>query len=329
MATPMETDDPIPTDPAAQPSKIVSETPSASGLLITLHPLVILNASDHWTRVKMQSEGNANPQVIGALMGIQTGREIEIMDSFEIPITQIADDSPGPVLDAAFLIDKLEKFKQVFPRYDLLGWYSTGRTPTSTELHLHQQMIDHNESPLFMQLNPLIPPHAKDFPISIYESVIDLVGGQAQLLFLPSQYKIETGEAERIAVDHVAHATNDGAEAGSGLIAQLTGQRNAIKMLHSRISLLHKYVADVEQGRLPRDHNIMRQIGSLCNRLPTIDSPDFREEFLVSYNDVLLMTYLATVTKGANAVSELVDKFNVVGSKRATGTFPRGGVAYM
>lgn len=35
------------------------------------------------------------------------------------------------------------------------------------------------------------------------------------MMFIRSQYKIETGEAERIAVDHVAHATNADAAEGS------------------------------------------------------------------------------------------------------------------
>ncbi|KNC99284.1 uncharacterized protein SPPG_05538 [Spizellomyces punctatus DAOM BR117] len=319
MATAMETDE-VP----FQTTKVVSDAASASGLIITLHALVIINISDQWTRTKMQ-QGDVNPIVIGALLGTQSGREIEIFDSYELPFT-IVDEKP--VMDKVYFVSKQEQLRQVFPTYDFLGWYSTGAQPSATELHLHQQMIGYNESPLFLQLNPLVSPTAKDFPISVYESIIDLVGGQAQLLFLKSQYKIETGEAERIAVDHVAHVTNASTDKGSTLITHLVGQRNAIKMLHARIRLIHEYVSDVESGKIPRDHNIMRQIASLANRLPTIDSPEFQEEFLVDYNDVLLMTYLATITKGTSAISELVEKFNMVGPKRPGG-FPRGPAAYL
>lgn len=38
----------------------------------------------------------------------------------------------------------------------------------------------------------------------MYESVIDLVNGQATLLFVPLTYTLATEEAERIGVDHVA-----------------------------------------------------------------------------------------------------------------------------
>ena len=39
---------------------------------------------------------------------------------------------------------------------DFLGWYSTGagEKPTSAEIAVHRQIMDINESPLFLQLSP-------------------------------------------------------------------------------------------------------------------------------------------------------------------------------
>jgi len=77
-------------------------------------------------------------------------------------------------------------------------------------------MIEFNDSPLFLQMNPFEMVTSKNLPITVYESIIDIINGQAQTLFIKSQYKIETGEAERIAVDHVAHTTvGDGTEGSS------------------------------------------------------------------------------------------------------------------
>ncbi|XP_057245318.1 COP9 signalosome complex subunit 6-like [Malurus melanocephalus] len=45
---------------------------------VALHPLVILNISDHWIRLRSQ-EGR-NGQVVGALIGRQEGRNIEVMN---------------------------------------------------------------------------------------------------------------------------------------------------------------------------------------------------------------------------------------------------------
>ncbi|KAJ3128811.1 COP9 signalosome complex subunit 6 [Physocladia obscura] len=195
--------------------------------------------------------------------------------------------------------------RQVFPKYDLLGWYSIGTHPTESDMAVHKQILNHNESPLFIQLNPLINPSlAKDLPLHVYESVVDLVDGSNTHKFAKQKYKIETGEAERIALDHVATASNQDSDRGSTLIANLTTQRNAIKMLHSRIQILKAYVRDVENGTIPRDHELMRQIASICQRLPAMNSTEFQQKILSDYNDILLGSYLAAITKGASAINE-------------------------
>lgn len=54
-------------------------------------------------------------------------------------------------------------------------------------------------------------------PVSIFESVIDLVNGEATMLFVPLTYTLATEEAERIGVDHVARmCTNDQGESSLG-----------------------------------------------------------------------------------------------------------------
>ncbi|KAF8969775.1 hypothetical protein BGZ46_010622, partial [Entomortierella lignicola] len=138
----------------------------------------------------------------------------------------------------------------------------------------------YNESPLFLQLDPNeIPTPSRSLPITVYESIVDIVDNQPQPMFIKAVYKVETGEAERIAVDHVAHAATH-QEGESSLISHLSGQRNAIKMLDTRIRLLHEYLQDSVQGRVPKDHDLERQISSLCNRLPTISGQAFEEEFM-------------------------------------------------
>ena len=128
---------------------------------------------------------------------------------------------------------------------DFLGWYSTGDSPGVQEITVHQQISDINESPLFLQANiyfnvgflksmcmlfiQMAPGAAStDLPVSLYESVIDMVNlqvicmvkhplgslnllqtnnmnsVQARMLFVKLPYTLATEEAERIGLDHVA-----------------------------------------------------------------------------------------------------------------------------
>jgi COP9 signalosome complex subunit 6 len=78
---------------------------SSSGLTFKLHPLVIVNISDHHTRIKAQTPGAARPpRVYGCVLGVQTGRTVEIFNSFELRYDPVA-----YVLDRAFLETKQEQ----------------------------------------------------------------------------------------------------------------------------------------------------------------------------------------------------------------------------
>jgi len=78
-------------------------TTPTSGLLFSLHPLVLINVSDHHTRVKAQANGVA-PRLLGGLLGTQVGRTVEITNSFEL-LTEGGGDSPRTI-DLAFLQKK-------------------------------------------------------------------------------------------------------------------------------------------------------------------------------------------------------------------------------
>lgn len=202
--------------------------------------------------------------------------------------------------------------KKIFPQYDFLGWYSTGDKITAREQEIHKLMTAYNESPLFLQLDPTINPTQRDLPVYIYDSEVHIVKDQPLLLFSKTPYKIETGEAERISVDHVAHLLSGSGAEGSQLQAHLLGLHNAIKMLSMRVRIVSNFLEATKNGTVPADHNLLRLVASLVNQLPAIDGAKFRDEFVTEYNDALLVTYLASVTKTATAMNELVDKANLV-----------------
>ncbi|MCO5551162.1 hypothetical protein L7F22_004659 [Adiantum nelumboides] len=79
---------------------------SSSGLTFKLHPLVIVNVSDHYTRIKAQQSSPF--RVFGCLLGLQTGRTVEIFTSFE---TRLSEDSPD-CLDRDFLYQKQEQYRE-------------------------------------------------------------------------------------------------------------------------------------------------------------------------------------------------------------------------
>ena len=76
-------------------------------------------------------------------------------------------------------------------------------------------MGEFNESPLFLLLGENVSPTAKELPIQLYETGTQMVNSIPKMLFVKLPYKIETVEAERVSVDHVAKVSATSGDAGS------------------------------------------------------------------------------------------------------------------
>ncbi|KAL7285744.1 COP9 signalosome subunit 6 [Trametes coccinea BRFM310] len=290
---------------------VLPSTTNTSGLSISLHPLPILNISEHLTRLRLQTRSRV-PFVLGALLGTQNGRDVEIVNTFELAV-----EDDGVTVDQGFLVTRKEQYKQVFPSLEFIGWYTVAERPTSRHIALHEQFTPYSSTPLLLVLQPSTVFAASadasgSLPLKAYEPTVEIRDRKTRSVFIEAPFSVETGEAERIAVDYAAK----GGSAGTSLEAHLQTQRAAVKMLHDRILLLVKYVSDVIAGSATKDHATLRALSALIASLPASENKEFREEFDTEYEDVQLTAYLATLTKSANLLNDLVDKHVVLTSSR-------------
>jgi len=80
----------------------------------------------------------------------------------------------------------------------------------------------------------------------------------------------------------------------------------------------------MQKGDVPVDNSLLRQVSSLVRRLPAMESQKFQDDFLMEYNDTLLMTYLAMFTNCSSTMDELVEKINTSYERPATRRGGRG-----
>lgn len=281
------------------------------------HPLPILNISDHWTRSKLQ-KNSLDPFVLGALLGTQNGREVEIVNTFELAVV-----GDNELVDHEFLVSRRDQYKQVFPSLEFIGWYTVTLRPTPRHITLHEQFTGYCSTPLLLILQPSLAlvsstdVNAQALPFKAYEPTIELRDRKSRSVYIEVPYNVETGEAERIAVDWTAR----GGGSGTSLESHLQTQRSAVKMLHERILVLVKYVTELLAGQARPDHSILRSLSALLASLPASESKHFREEFDTEYEDVQLTAFLSSLTKSTNILNDLVDKHIVL----TTGKDDRGG----
>jgi len=297
---------------SAAPSTAGSSMKEAKGSLdVMLHPLVIINISDHYTRAKVT--GGASVRVYGALLGFQAGRRVDIENSFEFLVAK--DEAGEWKVDVELIRTRLGLYKRGFDAIDIVGWYSTGRDVASDDLSLHQQMEQFNENPFYLVLDPQPLPGAKELPILLLETNVKTVAQTVQTEFARVPYHIDSSDAERIAVDHVSRVSGSGK---SQLTSHLVNMHSSIKMLTERIGFIAAYLENVKAGALPPDQTVLRSIGALMQQLPAIDSARFSGDFADEHNDALLLTYLSALTKTSAALAQLTEKFNVAFDRSAS-----------
>ncbi|KAI6654663.1 COP9 signalosome complex subunit 6 [Oopsacas minuta] len=244
-----------------------------TGLSISLHPLVVMSISDHYTRVLAQG-GGKEVKVYGALLGTQKGRHLEVSNCFEIKTVFV---NTIESLDHDYLTEKDTMFKQVYPNLDVIGWYSNGHMAETdaSESDFHRQLTEWNVTLLFLKL--VTSNVSNQLPITIYEATID-PNVNTGVIFSEVSYALATEEAERIGVDHVARVSASGSADTSAASDHLMVQYRALKMLFHRIKIISQYLRAVKSGELPPSPEVLRDIQSLTRQLPVTQTPEMNEE---------------------------------------------------
>jgi COP9 signalosome complex subunit 6 len=84
-----------------------------------VQPLVVMSISDHYTRYRYIN-GDLKARVAGVLLGTRNAQEARIYNAFETKA-----DLEGGSVDKEFTRRRLESYKEMFPEWEFLGWYST------------------------------------------------------------------------------------------------------------------------------------------------------------------------------------------------------------
>jgi COP9 signalosome complex subunit 6 len=272
---------------------------------VNLHPLVLMNISDHFTRFKIQSS-TEYPRVIGCLLGTQQGRVIHLHNSFEI--AYIIHENGKIHIDLDIVAERLSMYNEVYKDFEFMGWYSTGRL-SPEDLDLHQSFTRFNENPLYLLVDSQDARvrDSEKLPIDIYESVIQVINNITQYQFKPVQYSIDSTSAERLAVDNVYRAGISTGQ-GSEYIANLENFEIAVRLFRRRLETILRMIQT--NPAISRDQRIIRELQGICNKLAANQSATFNQEFNREISEEMLAINLSVITKSSNLLMELMDKYD-------------------
>ena len=93
---------------------------------------------------------------------------------------------------------------------EFIGWYTVSLHPTASHIALQNQFTAYSSNPLLLILQSGGAPgltqqiENQALPIKVYEPTVEIRERKSRSMFIEVGYKVETGEAERIAVDWTA-----------------------------------------------------------------------------------------------------------------------------
>jgi len=113
----------------------------------------------------------------------------------------------------------------------------------------------------------------------------------------------------------------------SGLDMHLQSIQSSIQAMNTRVAILIDFLKKTQSGEIPTSHKLLRQIDSLVRQLPFVMSSSnsrLSRELDNEYDDMLMLSYLASVAKAAKAVQGYTEKFRLVHETNARDVMRRG-----
>mmetsp|Transcript_31612 Transcript_31612/g.32195 ORF Transcript_31612/g.32195 Transcript_31612/m.32195 type:complete len:324 (-) Transcript_31612:141-1112(-) len=139
-------------------------------------------------------------------------------------------------------------------------------------------------------------------------------GGVPTAVFVSISFKLETAQAERVAVDEVVKSTPQ--EGASSLEVHNQAGLVSLRTLSAMIEEILVVLQTIESGVIPVDHSLLRRVSKITHQLPTLDSIHFQRHFNEELTDCLMTTYLASTTKTLQSVHELAEAYSVAYNDR-------------
>ncbi|KAI8387992.1 maintenance of mitochondrial structure and function-domain-containing protein [Radiomyces spectabilis] len=267
---------------------------------ISINPVVLFSVLDHYLR-----RDEDHSKVVGALLGVRSldGTEVEIRNSFSMIYNE---EEADIALDKEHYKNMYELHQRVNPEEVILGWYTAGGdlTPAATPIHT-----------IFSQdATPFRPIHVTFDTEKLFKS--DDLGFRAytcapvgfttkpgDCMFLPVPCEIKYRDAERSGLDMLASAKSS-ENRTAFLLSDMDHLEIAVVKLQAMLERISQYVDSVVDGTEKPNNAIGRYIMDTVSVVPKMDPSAFEKMFNSHLQDLLMVVYLANMTRTQLSVTE-------------------------
>mmetsp|Transcript_12784 Transcript_12784/g.18657 ORF Transcript_12784/g.18657 Transcript_12784/m.18657 type:complete len:337 (-) Transcript_12784:300-1310(-) len=280
---------------------------------VTIHPLVLLSAADHYHRVAK----GTRKRVVGALLGTVSRGRVDATNSFAVPFEE---DNKNPnvfYLDHNYLENMLVMFRKVNAKERIVGFYSTGPQIRPNDLRIHSMLTRFLPKgtitpPVFCVID--VRPDRKSIPTTAYKVVEEVEEknksssnkAEVKKSFAHVPSSIGAMEAEEIGVEHLLRDIND--PTISTVSSLINGKMSGLTSLTDKLNEMKHYLGCVVEGKIQKpNQEIIANMQGILNLLPNLNVEELVRAMLVKTNDLHMVIYLSSLIRSVIALHDLVN----------------------
>jgi len=274
---------------------------------VVVHPIVLLSVVDHYNRV---AKGTTK-RVVGTLLGEVWDFKLHITNCFAVPFEEDPRDPAVWFLDHNFHENMYAMFKKVNAKERIVGWYSTGPKIKPSDLSIHELYRRYCPEPVLVVMD--VQPKDLELPMEAYYSIEEATADEIfKRTFLHVQSTVGAVEAEEVGVEHLLRDIHNAS--ASTLAVRVGDKIVSLKGLVSKIKDISTYLAQVCEGKLPMNPEIIYNLQEVFNLLPDQDTEEMVQSFATQTNDMMLALYLGSMLRSTLALHNLIN--NKIKNKR-------------
>jgi len=270
---------------------------SGAQVSVKIHPVVIFNILDQFIR---RNEGQ--DRVIGTLLGVNVDGAIEIRNCFPVPHTEVE----TVAVDMQFHRTMCDLHQRTAPKEVIVGWYATGLDITENSVFIHEFYTKESAT---SAVHLLIDTALTNDTLGIraYTGTSLTLADKPSLgsYFQPVSLEMLSLDVDKVGFEVLARTKTDNVATLTSDLANLQG---SISKLLELINTVLTYVEKVRDGEIKGDNTIGRFLTKCVSALPKFEPETLDKLFNNNVQDLLMVVYLANLTRTQIAVAEKLQK---------------------
>ena len=298
----------------APPASSASQGPDV--IDVTIHPLVLLSATDHYHRVARGTRKRA----VGVLLGSASRGRVDAVNSFAVPFEEDNKNAGVFYLDHNYLENMLGMFRKVHAKERVVGFYSTGPQIRPNDLRVFDLVkrfapAGAGTPPVFVIID--VRPGRESIPTTAYRVVEEVEGGapggggaggggaaEVRKSFAHVPSIIGADEPEEVGVEHLLRDIND--PTVSTVANLVKAKLSGLSTLTEKLDEMKDYLTAVAEGRMKANAEIIANMQAIVNLLPNLNVEELVRSMLVKNNDMHMVIYLSALIRMVLALHDLV-----------------------